>query len=188
MKSLFAFVGLLLICPVLPAFGQKWVPIDQMLIKGNFSLTFVDSNLTISPNQKFNLSTSGIRENDRKVDLGTLDIRDCRSRIVRSREIKGGEKITTYCWPAVPLHYYDVVIKNFDNQKTYYGLLLLFQTLKDRYTQPVSQYYQIGISNELFQQTSNGNYSYTYEYSTGNQAILTWVLFFSEAPFPPIKN
>jgi hypothetical protein len=163
-----------------PTQAQQMVPVENGVIKGNFSLFFPDLQVTLQPQEMFNLTRLGMVENDQ-----VLHKKDANQGILtKRRKDRDGSHYIVY--KGDKLHYYEIQVTNLDDHKTYYGLILFFKTPRGRLSDAVSQAYLINFSDALFAGATEGNYSYSYEYSSRLATDLTWFLLVSDSPLPPI--
>ena len=148
--------------------GDLNIPIDKGIIKGDFSIAIPDLNITLKPNEYFTLSTLRIIANTR-----------------RSWRVEDIFQLGSKSWNGYT--YYKVKIVRQDNT-TYYGILMFYNTNKRHKEDGVSQYYEISIPNSSFNGAINGKIQSRFEFwraagfgdPTGGLMQFTWVLWFSD--------
>ncbi|MFI5133257.1 MAG: hypothetical protein ACHQEB_02920 [Chitinophagales bacterium] len=155
------------------------VPIDKNKLSGNFTMEIPSKNLVIKSNEYFNLAQSGLEANSPKWNAKLA-------------------KITTinYAMKAFKKNKYinyDVIIKNPNYPKPYYGKIAFLNTNKKNENSAVARYREISIDPSYFSSATNGRTAILYEYfqSTGmsitgtviKAKIPTWILIMSDEPF-----
>ncbi|HVT86756.1 MAG TPA: hypothetical protein VHD35_16240 [Chitinophagaceae bacterium] len=155
------------------------VPIDKNKLSGNFTMEIPSKNIVIKNNEYFNLSALGLEANSPTWN-GKL------ARITTINYAMKAFKKNKYT-------NYDVIIKNPDYPKPYYGKIAFFNTNKKNESAAVSRYREISIEPVYFSDATRGRTAILYEYfeATGMSAtgtvfkakIPTWILIMSDEPF-----
>lgn len=185
MNNFFKFTLLmfLLSTVVKTAFAQGFeVPIEKGIITGDFAITFIDKNITIKPNQYFNLAELGFKANNYPPNENGVDSKEYR------RTLNGQKKGAFRMY-----NLYKIKINRTTDTTSYFGTLCFWNTRKQSKDEAVCKYYQISIPESYFESARDGQVSKSYEWyplrgfgiavkeiDPGNH-LLTWLIFLSDS-------
>jgi|GEM_PF-1377785 len=148
-------------------------PVNNGIIQGDFSITFVDNGKTINPNQKFKLSDLGLVAGNRSIKKpdGYHD----RGLKAYKEELNSPRNHTAHS-------FYKIKINRENDTTTYYGIIGFYNTTEGHKDDAVARYYEIRLSDKLFEQSLGGNLSYNYEFwKSGLSVVPTWIILFSDS-------
>src|SRR5665213_3176840 len=119
-------------------------PINNGVVQGDFSITFVDNDKTIKPNQKFKLTDLGLIAGNRPIKKpdGYSD----RGLKAYKEELNSPKNHTASS-------FYKIKINRENDTTTYYGIIGFYNTTEDHKDDAVARYYEIKLSDRLFEQS-----------------------------------
>lgn len=147
--------------------------INNGIIQGDFSITFVENGKTTNPNQKFKLSDLGLVAGNRPIKKpdGYSD----RGLKAYKEELNSPKNHTANS-------FYKIKINRENDTTTYYGIIGFYNTAESHKDDAVARYYEIKLSDKLFEQSMGGNLSYNYEFwKNGRTVVPTWIILFSDS-------
>jgi len=148
-------------------------PINNGIIQGEFSITFVENGKTIKPNQKFKLSDLGLVAGNRPIKKP--DGYGDRGLKAYKEELNSPKNHTESS-------FYKIKINRENDTTTYYGIIGFYNTTERHKDDAVARYYEIKLSDKLFEQSMGGNLSYNYEFwKSGFTVVPTWIILFSDS-------
>jgi len=147
-------------------------PINSGIIQGSFTIIFIDKNITIKPNQKFNLSdlgiVAGISPEDNPDSYKDRGLKEYKAKLNSPKNNTNS--------------FYRIKINRENDTTTYYGLISFYNTNESHKDDAVAKYYEIKLSDNLFDQSRGGNLSYNYEFWKKFMAkVPTWLILFSDS-------
>jgi len=148
-------------------------PINNGIIQGGFSITFVDNDKTIKPDEKFKLTDLGLVAGNRSIKKPDG---------YRDRGLKAYKEELNSPKNHTANSFYKIRINRKDDTTTYYGIIGFYNTTEGHKGDAVARYYEIKLSDKLFEQSMGGNLSYNYEFwKSGLAVVPTWIILFSDS-------